>query len=116
LIVFINAGRRPADVITAETNIDMFVTFPADPSYKRATTRPSRFTLVPNMTSKIAPSLGGVPPDKLTAILANRLSLYVYGHIEYLDVGTASHSTHLCEVYIPRSKDFFLCDTYNDSN
>jgi hypothetical protein len=112
----INSGKRPAVITLAEFSIYKYKVFPEHPAYGKALTKPSRVLLVPGATVEFGyPVI--IPRQVLADALSKRETLYVYGHIEYIDVRTKeSHTTHMCVSYVPPTKTFIHCPTYNDGN
>ena len=56
----------------------------------------------------------------MKALDAERFTYFVFGKVEYTDVGTGTkHWTHVCYRYMPKEPKTFLsgfrqCTTYND--
>jgi hypothetical protein len=115
LFVVINAGKRPA-LVEFEFGIHRYATFPKYPHYGGEDTEPSRTLVVPGVTLKSGrPFI--IPSQEITDMASKGETLYAYGHVEYIDVGTnKKHTTHVCERYIPKLKIFATCPVYNDAD
>jgi hypothetical protein len=113
----INAGKRPALVPLGEMNVKVYKVFPENPSYAGIATGPSESLLLPGIRINIESKPVVVTSKLIAEMKTTNQSLYIYAHIEYIDVGTQNHhTTHVCERYRPERKAFSICPFYNDAN
>jgi hypothetical protein len=115
LFVIINAGKRPA-LVQFEFSMHRYKRFPKTPQYGVEPTEPSSTLLVPGVTLKSGrPFI--ITKQDIADMAAKHETMYLYGHIEYIDVGrNQSHTTLVCERYIPSLKIFATCPDYNGAN
>ena len=113
-----NGGKRPALIVRSEMSWRTYKYFPEKPSYSKPLTKPSHTLLVQNTAITMTmPDNIVLTKEQLTVMDRNGWHLYVYGHTEYIDVGTKEpHTTLFCEYYIPGAKIFATCPFYNEAN
>ena len=56
-------------------------------------------------------------PAAVESIRSNRDTFYIYGILEYEDLGTGrSHSTKFCQSFEPSGGTLIFCPKYNEAN
>jgi hypothetical protein len=112
----INAGKSPADIALEELGVGEFKTFPPNPLYVKTKTKPSHTLAVPG-TIVIQQKTFRVDSSAFNRIASGRTMYFIYAHVDYRDVRTNQvHYAHICQMYMPDFKDFFICNAYNDAN
>jgi len=119
-ITFPNSGRRPAKIKLSAGYARPYDKFPDDPEYKFDTT-PSISIVVPGQPIITTWSgKGALSDNEMTAFKSGTPTFYVYGKIDYTDVGgDGLYWTHVCVRYMPSitsvNNGFLNCNEYGDA-
>jgi hypothetical protein len=115
-LTIINSGRRPAHIFNFHLMSNVFDKFPVKPPFfiTQGSGVPSQSIILPgqNIGTQMIPN--PLNPILAQSVNSGRLTFYVYGSVEYEDIGTRNrHTTKFCQFYIPAQKKFGYCPEYN---
>jgi hypothetical protein len=121
-VSYINSGRRPAKITTAQFDIGDFRAFPKDPFNKRVLSPVhSSGLILPNGNGTNARLIDRITQGRLDELAKRQHTFFIYASIDYEDVLThAKHWTHACWQYLPgfrnNNSGFVHCETYNETD
>jgi hypothetical protein len=121
---FTNRGRRPARIEEVACQDHPYTVLPPNPAYTPSGTSSKAF-IVPgaDASGEVTLTKNGAPltQEGIKALYSRGYSLFIYGKIEYVDVGDGSkHYAHVCMEYFPvisgTQPGFYQCDKYYDAD
>jgi len=115
-VIMENVGHTPATSVVVLTGSQMMRKLDRfEPTYGKLTERPSRGVIGPGHPQVLHVPVRALAKELVDASKAGDLVLYVFGHMQYGDLTNPGRDATFCVYWVPKTTDFNVCETYNDS-